>query len=141
MFGVVCYLSATMFYEIFRMHVLRTIEDVTSISWIFVLFACFIALIEVGHYSKCITILVTIVAPNHNVWEAFSHYYIRSYILPIHCHLVDNHWCRLLPPLIKLQKKLHCKNRNGNFNSYQRTHKNAPRHCISNWTIVMKFFI
>ena len=32
------------------MHVLRTIEYMTSISWIFVLFACFIALIEVGRY-------------------------------------------------------------------------------------------
>jgi len=57
-----------------------------------------------------------------------------SYILPIHCPPVDNRWCRLLPPLIKLQKKLQCKNRNENFNSYQRTHKNAPRDCISNWT-------
>jgi len=38
------------FYEIFSMHVLRTREDVTSISWIFVLSACFIALIEVGRY-------------------------------------------------------------------------------------------
>jgi len=34
----------------FYMHVLRSIEDVTSISWIFVLFACFIALIEVWRY-------------------------------------------------------------------------------------------
>jgi len=25
-------------------------EDVTSISWIFIIFACFIALIEVGRY-------------------------------------------------------------------------------------------
>jgi len=34
----------------FCMHVLRTIEDVKSISWIFVSFACLIALIEVGRY-------------------------------------------------------------------------------------------
>ena len=33
------------------MHVLRPFEDVTSISWIFVLFACFVALIEVGCYK------------------------------------------------------------------------------------------
>jgi len=39
------------FCEIFSMHVLTTIEDVTSISWIFVLFACFIALIEVRRYK------------------------------------------------------------------------------------------
>jgi len=30
---------------------LRFTEDVTSISWIFVIFACFIALIEVGRYT------------------------------------------------------------------------------------------
>ena len=29
----------------------RSIEDVTSISWIFILFACFIALVEVGRYT------------------------------------------------------------------------------------------
>jgi len=34
------------------MHVvLRLIEDVTTISWIFIIFAYFIALIEVGRYS------------------------------------------------------------------------------------------
>jgi len=33
------------------MYVMRIIEDVTSISWIFVLLVCFIALIEVGHYT------------------------------------------------------------------------------------------
>jgi len=34
------------------MHVdLRLIEDVTTISWIFIIFACFIALIEVGRYT------------------------------------------------------------------------------------------
>jgi hypothetical protein len=32
-FGDVCYLSAAMFFEnFFSMHVLRTVEDVTSIS-------------------------------------------------------------------------------------------------------------
>jgi hypothetical protein len=35
----------------FNMHVLRAFGDVTSISLIFVLFACFIALIEVGRYT------------------------------------------------------------------------------------------
>jgi len=34
------------------MHVLKTFEDVTSISCIFVLFTCFIALIEVGRYKQ-----------------------------------------------------------------------------------------
>jgi len=45
-------LPAAMFDEIF-MHVLfgDFIEDVTSISWIFIIVACFIALIEVGHYT------------------------------------------------------------------------------------------
>jgi len=35
----------------FYMHVLRFIGDMTSISWIFVLFACFITLIEVRRYK------------------------------------------------------------------------------------------
>jgi hypothetical protein len=39
------------FWEIFSTHVLRTIEDVTPISWIFILFACFIALIF-NHTTK-----------------------------------------------------------------------------------------
>jgi len=52
LFGDVCYLSVATFLRIFFiMHVLITIEDVTSISWIFVLFACFIALIEAGRYK------------------------------------------------------------------------------------------
>ena len=38
-------------WEILYMHVvLRSIEDVTSISWIIVLFTCFIALIEIWRY-------------------------------------------------------------------------------------------
>jgi len=52
LFGDVCYLSTATFCEIFSMHVLRTTEGVTSISWIFVLFACFIALIEVWRYTR-----------------------------------------------------------------------------------------
>jgi len=40
------------FWEIFIYMILRFIGDVTSISWIFVLFACFITLIEIGCYSE-----------------------------------------------------------------------------------------
>jgi len=50
-FGDVCFISAAAVEEFLHMHVvLESVEDVTSISWIFVLFACFIALIEVGRY-------------------------------------------------------------------------------------------
>jgi len=50
----VCYISAVMFYcWNFFMHVnCELFEDVTSISWIFIIFAWFIALIEVGRYNE-----------------------------------------------------------------------------------------
>jgi len=39
------------FREDFMHVVLRLIEDVTTISWLFIIFAYFIALIEVGRYN------------------------------------------------------------------------------------------
>jgi len=43
-------IHCNIFEKILACMFLRTIEDVTSVSWIFVLFVCFIALIEAGNY-------------------------------------------------------------------------------------------
>jgi len=50
-----CYLSTAMFVEKFYACLFgEFFKDVTSISWVFIIFTCFIALIEVGVGTKCV---------------------------------------------------------------------------------------
>jgi len=65
--------------EIF-MHVdLRFIEDVTSISRIFVIFACFITLIEVGRYRGPLSNISHLLGEAKRCW-ASSHVFYRSHL-------------------------------------------------------------
>ena len=51
-FGDVCYISVATVEEFYIAFFFSFIGDVTSISWIFILFACFIALIKIWCYRK-----------------------------------------------------------------------------------------
>jgi len=51
-FGDVWFIFAATVEKFYICMLMLLVEDVTSISWIYVLFACFIALIEVECYSE-----------------------------------------------------------------------------------------
>jgi len=48
--GDVWFISAATIEKFYICTLMLFVEDVASISWIYVLFACFIAIIEIGHY-------------------------------------------------------------------------------------------
>jgi len=85
-FGDVCYISAATFLRDFIYACcLRSIEDVTSISWIFVLFACIIALIEVGRYANFFMLIW------RKMW-GFLDWLERSFIFICYITNTLEHW-------------------------------------------------
>jgi len=66
------------------MHVvLRLIEDVTTISWIFIIFACVITLIEVGRYKLVSEPCRSF--PDQNRWISCCMWMVLSYLRYLLC--------------------------------------------------------